>query len=147
MERCTCKVCVLLIKPLVSRCRPVVGSIDMVDVNCQNWPIIGDTRPLTIWMENPGILGRIQMDCSSRRKFSGKKYLSRYYLFPVFTETTEIFCTICLDYQWKALSREREKNLPVFCKWYNSIPFLFSAPKKKPVPFDGNFSTKFPYKR
>ena len=22
------------------------------------------------------------------------------------------------------------KNLPVFCKWYNSIPFLFSVPKK-----------------
>ena len=52
-----------------------------------------------------------------------------------------------LDYQWKALSRETAKNLPVFCKWYNSIPFPFSVPKKIPVPFDGNFSTKFPYKR
>ena len=86
------------------------------------------------------------MDCSSRRKFSGKKVIPFEVLpFSGFTETTEIFCTICLDYQWKALSREREKNLPVFCKWY--IPFLFSVAKKKPVPFDGNFSTKFPYKR
>ena len=29
-----------------------------------------------------------------------------------------------------ASSREKAKNLPVFCKWYNSIPFLFSVPKK-----------------
>ena len=27
-----------------------------------------------------------------------KVYLSSYYLFPIFTETTEIFCTIWLDY-------------------------------------------------
>ena len=25
---------------------------------------------------------------------------------------------------------ERKKNLPVFCKWYNSIPFLLSVPEK-----------------
>ena len=31
--------------------------------------------------------------------FLGKKeYLSRYYRFPVFSETTKIFCSICLDY-------------------------------------------------
>ena len=41
-------------------------------------------------------------------------YLSRYYLFPFFTETTEIFCIICLDYQCQASSREKAKNLPVF---------------------------------
>ena len=40
-----------------------------------------------------------------------------YYLFPVFTEATEIFCTICLDYQCQARSREKAKNLPVYCKW------------------------------
>ena len=27
-----------------------------------------------------------------------KEYHSKYYLFSVFPETTEIFCTICLDY-------------------------------------------------
>ena len=89
------------------------------------------------------------MDCSSRRKFSGKKVIpfevlpfsgfyrnDRNFLYHLFGLPVEGF-----------KSREREKNLPVFCKWYNSIPFLFSVPKKKPVPFDGNFSTKFPYQR
>ena len=54
--------------------------------------------------------------------------------FPVLTETSEIveiFCSICLDYQCQASCREKVKNLPVFCKWYNSIPFLFSVTKKK----------------
>ena len=43
---------------------------------------------------------------------------------------TEIFCTICLDYQCQASCREKVKNVLVFCKWYNSIPSLFSASKK-----------------
>ena len=43
------------------------------------------------------------------------------------------------------MSRESEKFTD--SKWYNSIPFLFSMPKKKiPVLFDGNFSPKFAYK-
>ena len=29
-----------------------------------------------------------------------------------------------------SLHPEKAKTLPVFCKWYNSIPFLFSVPKK-----------------
>ena len=38
-------------------------------------------------------------------KFPEKKeYLSRYYLFPVFNQTTEIFCTICLVNQCQASS-------------------------------------------
>ena len=57
MERCTCKVVVLLIKPIVSRCRPVVGSIDMVDVNCQNWPIIGDSKTAYHLDGKPGNFG------------------------------------------------------------------------------------------
>ena len=88
------------------------------------------------------------MDCSSRRKFSGKKVIPFEVLpFSGFYRNDRNFLYHLFGLQWKALSREREKNLPVFCKWYNSIPFLFSVPKKKPVPFDGNFSTKFPYKR
>ena len=54
-----------------------------------------------VW-KNPEIPGRIfKWNDSSWRKYSGKKVipnLSKYYLFPVFTETTEIFCTIYLDY-------------------------------------------------
>ena len=53
----------------------------------------------------------------------------RYYLFPVFTEATEIFGTICLDH-CQTSCRERAKNLSTFCKWYKSIRLLFSVPKK-----------------
>ena len=50
--------------------------------------------------------------------------------FPLLRKTIEIFCPICLHCQCQASSREKAKNLPVFCKWYNSFPFLFSVPKK-----------------
>ena len=40
-----------------------------------------------------------------------------YYLFAVFTETTEIFCSICLDYQCQTQSQEKAKILPVYYKW------------------------------
>ena len=51
-------------------------------------------------MENQEIPGRIQMERFIPVEIFRKKgkNLSRYYLFPVLTETTEIFCTICLDY-------------------------------------------------
>ena len=84
---------------------------------------------LTICMENQEIPRRIQVYPSGN--FPEKKYyLSRYYLFPVLTKTTEIFCTIGLHYQRQASCREKVKNVPVVCKWYNSIPLLFSVPKK-----------------
>ena len=99
-------------------------------------------------MEKPEIPGRIQMERfipveifrTKSNTFRGIPF------FPVFTETTEIFCPICLDYQCQVSSREKAKKLFVFCEWYNSIPFLFSVPKKIPVPFDGSFSPKFPHK-
>ena len=63
--------------------------------------------------------------------FRGKKVIPFQVLpFPVFADTTEVFCTICLDYYWQASCREKAKNLPVFYRWYNSILFLFSEPKK-----------------
>ena len=49
----------------------------------------------------------------------------------------------CLDYQCQASCRKKVKSLPLFCKW-NPVPVF--GPKKIPVPFDGNFSPKFPYK-
>ena len=104
---------------------------------------------LTICMDNPEIPGRIQMErFIPVKSFRKKKILSRYYLFSVLTETIEIFCTICFDYQYQASCREKVKILPVFCKWCYSIPFLFSnsVAIKILVPFDGNFSPKFPYK-
>ena len=51
-------------------------------------------------MENPEILGRIQMERFIPVEIFPKKkyYISRYYLFPIFTETTKMFCTIYQDY-------------------------------------------------
>ena len=78
-------------------------------------------------MENPEILGRIQMERFIPVEIFRKKVISFELLpFSRFSETTEIVCTTCLDYQCQASSREKAKNLAVFCKWYNSIPFLFS---------------------
>ena len=75
--------------------------------------------------------GEFKWNRSSRWKFSGKKVTPFEVLpFSRSHQTTEIFCTICLDYQCQASCREKVKNLPVFCKWYNSIPFLLSVPEK-----------------
>ena len=50
-------------------------------------------------MENPEIPGRIQMERFLPVEIFRKKVIPFEVLpFPVFTETTEIFCTICLDY-------------------------------------------------
>ena len=75
------------------------------------------------------------MDCSSRRKFSGKKVIPFEVLpFSGFYRNDRNFLHHLFGLPVEGFkSREREKNLPVFCKWYNSIPFLFSLPKKKPV--------------
>ena len=80
---------------------------------------------LTICMENPKIPGKIRMEWFTRVEIFRKKSNT----FRGITETTEIFCSICLDYQYQASSREKAKNLAVSCKWYNTI-FLFSVPKK-----------------
>ena len=76
-----------------------------------------------------------------------KEYLSRYHLFPVFNEKDRNFS---VPFVWITSARlyveTKRKNLPVFCNWYNSIPFLFSVPKKIPVPYNENFSPKSPYK-
>ena len=90
-------------------------------------------RAVTICLENPEIPGRIQMAQFIPVEIFRKKkqYSSKYYFFAVLTETTEIFCTICLDYWCLVSCREKVENLPaVFCKWYKSIPFLFSVQKK-----------------
>ena len=101
-------------------------------------------------MEEPEIPMEFKWNGSFLWKFSGQKVIP-FAVFPFFsvvTQTTEIFCTICLYYQYQASSREKGKKLFVFCEWYNSIPFLiFGNQKKKiPVPFDGSFSPKFPHK-
>ena len=69
-------------------------------------------------MENPENLERIQMEQFVPVEIFRKKsnIPSRYlYLFSVLTETPEIFRIIRLDYQGQGSSREKVKNLPVFC--------------------------------
>ena len=63
--------------------------------------------------------------------------------FPLLRKTIEIFCPICLHRQCQASSREKAKNLPVFCKWYNSFPFLFSVPKKYQYHLTKTFHRNF----
>ena len=88
-------------------------------------------RLITVCMENPEILGRSQMERFIPVEiFREKSNTFRGITFSLFAETTEVFCTICLDYYWQASCREKAKNLPVFYRWYNSILFLFSEPKK-----------------
>ena len=75
--------------------------------------------------------GEFRWNGSSWWTFSGKKvipYLSRYYLFSVVTETTEIFCNSCWDYQCQKSIQAQFKPVPVFCS------------KKIRVPCDGKFS-------
>ena len=88
--------------------------------------------------------GELNWNGSTRWKLSGKKVIP-FEVLPLFLFYRNDR-NFCLDYQCQALSRGKAESLPVFCKWYNSISFLFSVPKKIPVPFDGNFSPKFPYK-
>ena len=53
------------------------------------------------------------------------------------------FLRYLLDYYCQASCAEKAKTLLVFCKWYNSIPFLFSLARRKiPVPFARNFPPK-----
>ena len=42
--------------------------------------------------------------------------------------------TFSVTFVWITSKREKVKIFTVFCKWYNSISFLFSVPKKIPVP-------------
>ena len=85
-------------------------------------------------MENPEVSGRIQMKRFIPVEIFRKKVIPfevPKYLFPVLTETTEIFCTICLDYQCQASCREKVKIFSVFCKWCNSESrSCFRCPKK-----------------
>ena len=71
-------------------------------------------------MENLLIPGRIQMvrfimvEIFPEKKKTKSNTFLRYYLFPVFTETTEIFHTICLVNQCQASSWGGRWKIAVF---------------------------------
>ena len=87
---------------------------------------------LSICMENLEIPGRIQMERFIPVEIFRKKVIPLEVLpFSCFyrNEQNLLYHLIELLVQC-ASCRKKVKNLPVFCKWYNSIPFLFSVPKK-----------------
>ena len=67
--------------------------------------------------------------------FSGKNsnIFRRYYLFPFLPKRAKFSVPFVWITSARLQCRKKAKNLPVFCKWYNSIPFLFSVPEKKKV--------------
>ena len=84
-------------------------------------------------MENPENLERIQMEQFVPVEIFRKKsnIPSRYlYLFSFLTETTEIFHIIRLDYQGQGSSREKVKNLPLFCQCKVQLFFVFFAKRR-----------------
>ena len=102
----------------------VFGQLEKKCANLECLPFVWKSRKFR---------GEFKWNGSFLWKFSGQKVIpfAVFPFFPVVTETTKIFCTICLDYQYQASSREKAKKLFVLCEWQNSIPFLFSVPKKK----------------
>ena len=148
MEWCTCKVVVLLIKPIVSRCRRLVGSMHVVDVYCQNWPIIGYTKSAYHLNGKPEkIPGRIQMKRFIPEEiFREKSNTFRGITFFRFLPKRPKFS---VPFVWITSARlQVERKRKIYWYFVNGTldPFLFSVPKKIPVPFDGNFSPKFAYK-
>ena len=71
-------------------------------------------------MENPEIPGRIQMERfipveTFREKNNTFRGIT---FFPFLPKQPEYSVPFFLYYQCQASSREKAKNLPVFCKWY-----------------------------
>ena len=88
-------------------------------------------------MENPENSERIQMERFVLVEIFRKKsnIPSRcLYLFSVLTETTEIFRSIRLDYQGQGSSREKVKNLPLFCQCKVQLFFVFFCQEKGDCP-------------
>ena len=84
-------------------------------------------------MENSEIPGRIQMERFIpveifRKKSNIFQGITFYPFLPKRPKFSVPFVWITSAMQ--ASCREKVKNLPVFCTWYNSIPFLFSVAKK-----------------
>ena len=84
-------------------------------------------------MENEEISARIQMERlipveifrKKRNTFRGITF------FPFLPKRPKFSVSfVWITSAMQALCPEKAKTLPVFCKWYNPIPFLFSVPKK-----------------
>ena len=81
-------------------------------------------------MKNREFWQEFEWNGSFWSKFSGKKEIP-FEVFPFsrFYDQNFLYHLFGL-HQCQASYRKKAKILPVFCKWYNSIPVLFSVPKK-----------------
>ena len=97
-------------------------------------------------MENPEIAGRIQMELFIPGEIFLKKgnTFRDITFFPFLLKRPKFLVPFVWITSARVQVERKRKNLRVFCKWYDSIPFLFSVPKKIRVPFDENVSPKFP---
>ena len=89
-------------------------------------------RALTICIENSKISVRIQIErFISLEIFQMKGTPSEVLAFPTFTETIQETIEIYYTLAWitsakSAMLPFEKKWTTAFCKWYNSIPFLFN---------------------
>ena len=98
-----------------------------------NCPSLSRHRALNISMENPEIQGRIKMARFIPVEIFQKKVIPFEVLpfFPFLPKRPKYSVPfVWITSAMQASSPEKANNLPVFCKWNNSIPFLFSVQKK-----------------
>ena len=97
-------------------------------------------------MEDPEIAGRIQMGLFIPGEIFLKKgnTFRDITFFPFLLKRPKSLVPFVWITSARVQVERKRKNLRVFCKWYDSIPFLFSVPKKIRVPFDEIVSPKFP---
>ena len=83
-------------------------------------------------MENPEIPGGIQMELFIPVEIFRKKgkAFRGITFFPFLPKRPKFLVPFVWIISARLQVERKRKNLPVFCKWYNSIPFLFSVPKK-----------------
>ena len=109
------------------------------------WSTTNHTERLPFVWKNPEIPGRIQMERFIPVEIFGKKSNNfRGITFFPFLPKRPKFSVPFVSITSARLHPEKAKTSPVFGKWYNSIPFLFSVPKKKQYHLTEIFHRNFP---
>ena len=117
---------------------------------CRKKKRLVKSRALTICMENQKIPGRIQMERFIPVEIFGKKVMPfEVLLFSFFywNDRNLLYHLFGLLVPGFHSCPEKAKTLPVFCQRYNSIPFLFSVPKKYQYHLTEIFQRNFRGKR
>ena len=129
-------------KTKISDYRKIISYNPAYTKTCRNLGV------LTICMKTRKFRREFKWNGSSRWKFSRKtsNTFRGITFFPFLPKRPKSSVPFVWITSVRLLVKRKRKIYRVFCKLYNSIPFLFSVPKKIPLLFDGNVSTKFPYK-